>query len=70
MVELEEEEEEAGCYTAKKEDAHMYHHSVMPCLWPFGKAVHNSLRVVYTSPIGGRIFRWAEPCVAARPRTS
>jgi hypothetical protein len=30
MVEL-EEEEEAGCYTAKKEEAHMYHHSVMPC---------------------------------------
>jgi hypothetical protein len=31
MVELEEEEEEAGCYMAKKEEAHMYHHSVMPC---------------------------------------
>jgi hypothetical protein len=32
MVELEEEEEdEAGCYTAKKKEAHMYHHSVMPC---------------------------------------
>jgi hypothetical protein len=31
MVELEEEEEEVGCYTAKKEEAHMYHHSVMPC---------------------------------------
>jgi hypothetical protein len=30
MVEL-EEEEEAGCYTAKKEEAHMNHHSVMPC---------------------------------------
>jgi len=29
MVELEEEEEEAGCYTAKKEEAHMCHHSVM-----------------------------------------
>jgi hypothetical protein len=29
MVELEEEEEEAGCYTAKKEEAHMDHHSVM-----------------------------------------
>jgi hypothetical protein len=28
MVEL-EEEEEAGCYTAKKEEAHMDHHSVM-----------------------------------------
>jgi hypothetical protein len=28
---LEEEEEEAGCYTAKKEEVHMYHHSVMPC---------------------------------------
>jgi hypothetical protein len=32
MVELEEEEEEeAGCYTAKKEEAHMDHHSVKPC---------------------------------------
>jgi hypothetical protein len=34
MVELEEEEEEeeeAGCYTAKNEEAHMYHHSMMPC---------------------------------------
>jgi hypothetical protein len=32
MVELEEEEEEeVGCYTAKKEKAHMYHRSVMPC---------------------------------------
>jgi hypothetical protein len=30
MVEL-EEEEEAGCYTTKKEKAHMYHHPVMPC---------------------------------------
>jgi hypothetical protein len=30
MVEL-EEEEEAGCYTAKKKEAHMYHHSVMSC---------------------------------------
>jgi hypothetical protein len=29
MVELEEEEEEAGCYTTKKEEAHMDHHSVM-----------------------------------------
>jgi hypothetical protein len=29
MAEL-KEEEEAGYYTAKKE-AHMYHHSVMPC---------------------------------------
>jgi hypothetical protein len=29
MVEL--EEEEAGCYTTKKEEAHMYHHYVMPC---------------------------------------
>jgi hypothetical protein len=47
----------------------MYHHSVMPCLWPFGKAVHNSPRVMYTLPIGGRIFRWVESCVAARPRT-
>jgi hypothetical protein len=26
MVEL-EEEEETGCYTAKKEEAHIYHHS-------------------------------------------
>jgi hypothetical protein len=25
-----EEEEDAGSYTTKKE-AHMYHHSVMPC---------------------------------------
>jgi hypothetical protein len=30
MAEL-EEEEEAGCYTAKKKKAHKYHHSVMPC---------------------------------------
>jgi hypothetical protein len=30
MVEL-EEEEEAGCYTVKKKEAHMDHHSVMPC---------------------------------------
>jgi hypothetical protein len=30
MVEL-EEEEEVGCYTAKKEEAHMDHHSVMSC---------------------------------------
>jgi hypothetical protein len=34
-VELEEEEEEeneeAGSYTVKKDEAHMYHHSVMPC---------------------------------------
>jgi len=30
MVEL-EEEEETGCYTAKKKEAHMYHHYVMPC---------------------------------------
>jgi hypothetical protein len=29
--EEEEEEEEAGCYTAKKDEAHMYHHTVMPC---------------------------------------
>jgi hypothetical protein len=42
MVEL-EEEEEAGCYMAKKKEAHMYHHSVMPCLGPFGEAVHDSL---------------------------
>jgi len=27
-VELEEEEEEAGGYTAKKDEGHMYHHSV------------------------------------------
>jgi hypothetical protein len=31
-VELEEEkDEEAGGYTAKKDEAHIYHHSVMPC---------------------------------------
>ena len=30
MVEV-EEEEEVGCYMAKKEEAHMYHHSMMPC---------------------------------------
>jgi hypothetical protein len=30
MMEL-EEEEEVGCYTTKKEEAHMYYHSVMPC---------------------------------------
>jgi hypothetical protein len=30
-LEEEEEEEEAGVYTAKKNEAHMYHHSVMPC---------------------------------------
>jgi hypothetical protein len=30
MVELEEEKEEAGCYTVKKE-AHIYYHYVMPC---------------------------------------
>jgi len=64
MVELEEEEEKTGCYTTKKKEAHMYHHSVMPCLWPFREAVHNLLRVVYTPSIGGCIFRWAEPCVA------
>jgi len=83
-VELEEEEEEAGGYTTKKDEAHMYHHSVMPCSWPFREAVHDPffvmhtppfvvhapLGVVYTPLIGGRIFRWAEPCVAARPQTS
>jgi len=70
MVELEEEEEEeAGCYTVKKEEAHMYHHFVMSCSWPFGKSVHDSLWVVYTPPIVTRIFRWAEPCDAVRPRT-
>jgi hypothetical protein len=63
-----------------KKEAHMYHHSVMPCSWLFGEAVHNSLRVacisrwdepcvVHKLPIGARIFWWAEPCVAARPRT-
>jgi hypothetical protein len=35
MVELEaaeaEEAEEAGCYTTKKEEAHIYHHFMMPC---------------------------------------
>jgi hypothetical protein len=29
MADMEEEEEETGCYTTKK-GAHMYHHSVMP----------------------------------------
>jgi hypothetical protein len=48
MAEL--EEEEAGCYTAKK-GANMYHHSVNSCLWPFGEVIHNSLRVA-------RISRW------------
>jgi len=78
MAEL-EEEEEAGCYTVKN-GAHMYHYSVMPCSWPFGEAVYNSLRVarisrwdepcvVHKSPIIARIFWWAELCVAARPRT-
>jgi hypothetical protein len=67
MVEL--EENKASCYMAKKEEAHMYHHSVMPCSRPIGEAVHNSLKVVYTPLIGGRIFRRVEPCVAARPRT-
>jgi len=38
-----EEEEEAGCYMAKTKEAHMYHYSVMPCLGPFGEAVHDSL---------------------------
>jgi len=69
MVELEEEEEEAGCYTAKKEEVHMYHYSVMPCSGPFGEVVHDSLWVVYTPPLGGRIFRWDESCVAATPQT-
>jgi len=67
MVEL-EEEEEAGCYTAKKEEAHMDHHSVMGS-WLFGEAVHDLLWVLYAPPIGGCIFRWAEPCVASRPQT-
>jgi hypothetical protein len=31
MVELEEEEEEVVCYMVKMKEAHMYHHSVMPC---------------------------------------
>jgi len=69
MEEEEEEEEEAGCYTTKKKEAHMYHHYVMPCSWPFGEAVYNSLRVVYTPLIGGRIFGWVEPCISTRPRT-
>jgi len=76
MVER-EEEEEAGCYTAKKEEAHMYHHSVMPYSWQIREAVHAPLFVVHaplwvmhTPLIGGRIFRWAELCVAARPRTA
>jgi len=82
MVEL-EEEEEAGCYTAKKEEAHMYHYSVMPCSWQIREAdhaplfivhtplfvVHAPLWVVHTPLIGGRIFWWAEPCVAAKPQT-
>jgi len=75
MAEL-EEEEEAGCYTAKKKKAHKYHHSVMPCSWQIREAghgplfvVHSPLWVVHTPLIGGRIFRWAELCVAARPRT-
>jgi hypothetical protein len=28
---MELEEEEAGGYTTKKDEAHMYHHSVIPC---------------------------------------
>jgi hypothetical protein len=70
MVELEEEKDEVSCYTAKKE-AHIYHHYVMPCSWPFGEAIYNSPRVacisrwdkpcvVHKSPIVARIFRWAE----------
>jgi len=47
MVEL-EEEKEAGCYTAKKEEAHMYHHSVMPCSWQIREAGHTPLFVVHT----------------------
>ena len=31
--------------------------------------VHSPFWVVHTPLIGGRIFRWAEPCVAARPWT-
>jgi hypothetical protein len=42
-MESKEEEEEAGCYTTKKEEANMYHHSVMPCSGPFGEVVHDSL---------------------------
>jgi hypothetical protein len=34
----------------------MYHHSVMSCSWPFGEAVHDSLWVVYTPPIGVVFF--------------
>jgi hypothetical protein len=37
----------------------MYHHSVMTCSWPFGEAVHNSPRVVYTPLIGGRYWMGA-----------
>jgi len=66
MAEL-EEEEEAGCYTAKKKKAHMYHHSVMICSWQIREAGHgprfvvnSPLWVVHTPLIGGRIFRWAE----------
>jgi len=82
MAELEEEEEEAGCYTAKKK-VHMYHHSVMPCSWLFDEPVHNSPKVarisrwdelcepcfVHNSPIVACISRWDEPCVDARPQT-
>jgi phosphatidylserine decarboxylase len=63
MAEL-EENEEAGCYTAKKKEAHMYHHSMMPCSWQIREAshgplfvVHSPLWVVYTPLIGGRSFR-------------
>jgi hypothetical protein len=42
MVEL-EEEEEAGCYTAKKEEAHMYHHSVHAPLFVVHTVVHAPL---------------------------
>jgi hypothetical protein len=63
-----------------KKGAHMYHHSVMSCSWPFGEVVHNSPRVarisqwdescvVHNLPRVARIFQWDEPCVAARPQT-
>jgi hypothetical protein len=55
----------------------MYHHSVMPYSWQIREAVHAPLFVVHaplwvmhTPLIGGRIFRWAELCVAARPWTA
>jgi len=45
MVEL---EEEGGCYTTKNEEAHMYHHSVMPCSWQIREGSHALFFVVHT----------------------